>query len=85
MKEIKYVITDAMGLHARPAGLLVKEAARHACAVTVGVNGASVDAKRILGVMKLAAKQGMELTLTFDGADEDAAAASMAEFLKANL
>ena len=48
-----------MGLHARPAGLLVKEAAKNACNVTVAVNGTSVDAKRIMGVMKLAAKQGM--------------------------
>ena len=86
MKEIRYVITDELGLHARPAGLLVKEASRYPCAVTVGVNGgAPVDAKRILGVMKLAAKQGMELTLTFDGPDEEAAAAALAEFLQANL
>ena len=54
--------------------------------MTIAANGgAAVDAKRILGVMKLAAKQGMELTLTFDGADEEAAAASMEAFLKANL
>ena len=86
MKEIRYVITDALGMHARPAGLLVKEASKFPCAVTVGVTGgAAVDAKRILGVMKLAAKQGMELTLSFDGPDEEAAAASMADFLKANL
>ena len=82
MKEIRYVITDALGMHARPAGLLVKEASKFPCAVT---GGTAVDAKRILGVMKLAAKQGMELTLTFDGPDEEAAAASMADFLKANL
>ena len=85
MKSFTYTIVDPVGIHARPAGLLVKEAAKNACNVTVAVNGASVDAKRIMGVMKLAAKQGMELTLTFDGADEEAAAASMAEFLKANL
>ena len=86
MKEIRYTITDPLGLHARPAGLLVKEASRHPCAVKISVNGgAAVDAKRILGVMKLAAKQGMELTLTFDGADEEAAAASVADFLRATL
>ena len=39
MKEIKHVIADPMGLHARPAGLLVKEAAKNACNVTVAVNG----------------------------------------------
>lgn len=85
MKEIRYVITDPLGLHARPAGLLVRQAARSASAVTLTANGSTVDAKRILGVMKLAAKQGMELTLTFDGPDEAAAAAAMADFLAANL
>ena len=85
MKEIKYIITDPLGIHARPAGMLVKEAGKCLCNVTISVGGPAVDAKRIMGVMKLAAKQGMELTLTFDGADEEAAAASMAEFLKANL
>lgn len=85
MQEIKYVITNSMGLHARPAGLLVKEAAKYPCAVTVGVNGDTVSAKGILGVMKLSAKQGMELTFTFDGTDEELAAASMVDFLRANL
>ena len=58
MKEIKHVIADPMGLHARPAGLLVKEAAKNACNVTVAVNGTSVDAKRIMGVMKAGCQAG---------------------------
>ena len=86
MREIKHTIADPLGLHARPAGMLVKEACRHACAVTVAVNGGpAVDAKRVLGVMKLAAKAGMELTLACDGPDEEAAAAALAGFLRANL
>ena len=85
MKTIEYTITDALGIHARPAGLLVKEAGKFASKIMIASPKKEVDAKRIMGVMKLAAKQGMELTLTFDGADEEAAAASMAEFLKANL
>ena len=44
-----------------------------------------MDAKRIMGVMKLAAKQGMEVTMTFDGPDEETAAANLEAFLKANL
>ena len=39
MKEVKYVITDPLGMHARPAGLLVKEAAKCACKVTISVGG----------------------------------------------
>ncbi len=86
MKEVKYVITDPLGIHARPAGLLVKEAAKCACKVTISVGGgAAVDAKRIMGVMRLAVKQSMEITMAFDGPDEDAAADALEAFLKANL
>lgn len=85
MKEIKYTITDPLGIHARPAGLLVKEAAKFPCAVNISVGGNAVDAKRIMGVMRLAVKQGMEISMTFDGAEEDAAAQAMEAFLKANL
>lgn len=85
MKEIKYIITDPLGIHARPAGMLVKEAGKCLYNVTISVGGPAVDAKRIMGVMKLAAKQGMEVTMTFDGPDEETAAANLEAFLKANL
>ena len=56
MKEIKYTVTDPLGIHARPAGLLVKEAAKYASKVSISVGGgAAVDAKRIMGVMRLTA------------------------------
>lgn len=86
MKTIQYTIQDPMGIHARPAGMLAKEAGKYACNITVAVeDGNSVDAKRIMGVMRLAAKQGMQLNMTFDGADEDTAAAAFEAFLKENL
>lgn len=85
MKEFKYVITDELGLHARPAGLLVKEAKQFACAVKIGTDAKTVDAKGIMGVMTLGAKKGCEVTVTCDGADEDAAVAALEAFLKANL
>ena len=50
MKEFTYTITDEQGIHARPAGLLVKEAAGFASAITIEKDGKKVDAKRILGV-----------------------------------
>lgn len=85
MKTMTYVITDDLGIHARPAGQLVKVVSGFGSNVQIGIPDKMVDAKRIMGVMGLAAKQGTEITLTFDGPDEDAAMAATKEFLKANL
>lgn len=85
MKEFTHVISDPLGLHARPAGMLVKAAAGFASTVTVTAPTGKADAKRLMAVMRLAAKQGMDLTITVEGPDEEAAAASLQEFLKQNL
>ena len=85
MKEFSHVIADPLGLHARPAGLLVKAAAAYQSTVTVTAPTGKADAKRIMAVMRLAAKQGMELTVTCEGPDEEAAAAGLQAFLKENL
>ena len=61
MKEIKYVITDPMGLYARPAGMLVKAVAPFASKITVTAPTGTADCRRLMALMKLAAKQGMEL------------------------
>ena len=53
MKEFTYTIKDEQGIHARPAGELVKAAAAYPCKVTISKDGKEVDAKRILGVMML--------------------------------
>jgi phosphocarrier protein HPr len=85
MKTFDYTITDPLGMHARPAGLFVKEAAKFPCKVTIAKDGKEVDAKRILGVMSLGVKQGMSISVTCDGDEEDAAAADLEKFLKENL
>ena len=85
MKEIKYVITDPLGMHARPAGMLVKACAGYASTITINAPTGKADAKRLMGIMRLAAKQGMELTITVEGADEEKAAAELQAFLAANL
>lgn len=85
MKEFKYVITDELGIHARPAGLLVKEAAKFESDIKIKKGEKEADAKRIFGIMGLAAKKGDEIVLTADGADEADAIAAIEEFLKANL
>lgn len=85
MKEFTYVITDKEGIHARPAGALVKEAAAFPCSVTIAKGDKEVDAKRIFGVMGLGAKCGEEITVRTEGEKEDEAIAALEAFLKSNL
>lgn len=85
MKEFKYVITDPEGIHARPAGELVKAAKAFKCDIKLEKEGKSGDCKRIFGIMGLAVKQGQEVTLTFSGEDEDAACETVSRFMQDNL
>lgn len=85
MKEFKYVITDPEGIHARPAGLLVKKANEFTSTVMIGKGEKSADAKRIFGVMGLGAKKGEEIFMTAEGDDEEAAIAALEAFFKENL
>lgn len=85
MKTITYTIKDELGIHARPAGLIVKLANGFKSDIKLAVGDRSGDAKRIIGVMKMAAKQGEVLTVTISGEDEDAAATEIQKFLEANL
>lgn len=85
MKEFKYVITDPEGIHARPAGILVKQAAGYQSAVKIAKGEKSADAKRIFGVMGLGVKKGEEVTVTVEGADEEKAASELETFFKENL
>lgn len=85
MKELKYVITDPEGIHARPAGELVKAVKDFQSAITISKDGKSADAKRIIGIMGLAVKKGQEITVTAEGGDEASAIAAIETFLKENL
>jgi phosphocarrier protein len=85
MKEFKHVINDPMGMHARPAGMLVKAVAGYASKITVTAPTGTADAKRLMGLMRLAAKQGMELTISIEGPDEEKAATELQAFLAENL
>ena len=85
MKTFNYVIKDELGIHARPAGLFVKEAAAFPCAVTITKDGKEVDAKRIFGVMGLGVKCGQEITLKTDGEKEEEAMETLSKFLEENL
>ena len=85
MKEFKYVITDPMGVHARPAGMLIKEVNAFKSTVKMTKDGREVNCKGIMGVMSLGVKQGEEVTLTFEGEDEEAACEAISKFMQENL
>lgn len=85
MKAFQYTIQDEQGIHARPAGLLVKEASGFQSEITIEHEGKTGDAKRIFAVMALGIKHGDTLTVRVKGSDEETAATAMEAFLKANL
>ncbi|MEG1847011.1 MAG: HPr family phosphocarrier protein [Lachnospiraceae bacterium] len=85
MKQFNYCVKDELGIHARPAGLLVKEAAKYSSNIKLGVKGKEVDAKRIMGVMGLGAKKGDDVKVFVDGADEDVAMKALQSFFQSNL
>lgn len=84
MITIHAVVHDAEGLHARPAGIVCKAAKEFGCATTIGLDktGSKADAKRLFALMGLKIKCGDALTVTFEGADETAAAAKLTEILQ---
>lgn len=85
MKSISYTINDELGIHARPAGLLVKEAAKFESKITVSNGTKEADAKKIMALMMLGVKKDQTITMTFEGSDEEAAATAVENFLKENL
>ena len=85
MKTIKYTIQDELGIHARPAGVLVKEVKKFQSKITLEGNGKTAEAGKLLAVMGIGIKHGTEITITAEGPDEDEAIAAMETFFKENL
>ena len=85
MKSFSYTVKDELGLHARPAGMLVKEVKNFQSKVTLEKDGKSVDASRLMAVMGMGVKKDQTVTVTVEGNDEDAACEALKAFFKANL
>ena len=83
MKTFDYVVKEPR-VHARPAGLLVKEAGLYKSSVTISKGEKSADAKKIFGIMGLGIKTGDTVTLTINGEDEEEGAAKLEELMKAS-
>ena len=76
------VVTNKLGIHARPAAMFVKTANRFECDVFVEKDGEKVNGKSIMGLMMLAAGQGSKLLVTCEGNDGDKALADLEEIIR---
>ena len=77
MQSFMYTIKAPVGLHARHAGLIVKEAKLYQSAITVIHGERRADARHLMALMTLGVKQGDVLKVTVEGVDEDVAAIKM--------
>lgn len=85
MKSFSYEIKDAVGIHARPAGLLVKEAKGFRSKTLLQKGEKSADLTKLMALMSLGVKCGDTVTVSAEGPDEDAAIAVLEAFFKQNL
>ncbi|MGN0297681.1 MAG: HPr family phosphocarrier protein [Lachnospiraceae bacterium] len=85
MKSVTYTIKDPIGIHARPAGLLVKEAKKYESIITMSANGQSADVRKLMLIMQMAVKVGTEVTISAEGPDEETAIQGILEFFEDNL
>lgn len=86
MKSFEYTISDPVGIHARPAGLLVKEVKTYPnCIVTVSKGDKSVNAQKLMALMGMGIKQGDTVTVSVEGENEETVAASIETFFKDNF
>ena len=86
MKEFTYLVTDELGIHARPAGLLAKLAKTFpGTTVTVTKRETTVKASQLMKLMNLGVKKGDEVKIAAEGPAEEEAIAALEAFFKENL
>lgn len=85
MKSFVYLITDDVGIHARPAGELVKIAKQFKSKITVSANGKKAEATKLMALMGLGVRQGMQVQVDIEGEDDEAAFKTLQDFFEENL
>ena len=85
MKQFTYVITDEIGLHARPAGVLAKEVKKFQSTVTLSCKGKSAVASKLMAVMGMGVKHADTVEVYVEGPDEDVACEAIEKFFRENL
>ncbi|MCT4509947.1 MAG: HPr family phosphocarrier protein [Tepidibacter sp.] len=85
MVQQSIVVKESNGLHARPAGAVVKTAGKFECLINILYKQKKTNAKSIMGVMSLGVREGEEITIEADGVDEKEALKQIIELVKANF
>lgn len=85
MERFEYVIKDEVGIHARPAGMLVKEAKKYQSKIIISKDGKSAEATKLMAVMGLGVKCGQKVDVEISGDDEASAYEAVKAFFEANL
>ncbi len=85
MKTFDYTVKDELGIHARPAGLLVRSASTFKSSITLKKGDKEADLKRLFAVMGLSVKKADTVTVIINGEDEDEALKAIKQFFESNL
>lgn len=81
-REATATLPNKAGLHARSAAMLVKAAARYQCTVTLACNGRTANARSLMDLLRLGARQGHDLTIRAEGPDADVALRDVTELIE---
>ena len=85
MKNFEYVIKDELGIHARPAGMLAKEAKKYDSKIVLSQDGKKAEATKLIAIMGMAVKCGQTGAVEISGNDEEEAFEGMKSFFEENL
>ncbi len=83
--ERSFTIVNSLGLHARPAALIVQTANRFRCDVQFEKDGLQINAKSIMGVLTLAAGKGSVVVVSCEGEDAAAAIEALAKVFESGF
>lgn len=82
-KEV--VISNQVGLHARPATFFIQKANEYKSSIWVEKDDRRVNAKSLLGVLSLGIVKGTAITIIADGTDEEEAVAALSELIASDF
>jgi len=85
MKNFSYTVKDEVGIHARPAGMLVKEAKKYSSKIVLSKDGKTAEAGKLMAVMGLGVKCGQTVEVEITGEDEEIAYEALREFFEKTL
>ena len=85
MYEQKVILSNEIGLHARPASIFIRQAVQYPCDITVEKAGRIYNAKSIMSVLSMSASQGDEIIIRAEGTEEENAVKALVDLVENKL